>query len=86
MLADRHKRIRLEGIQVWDCFEALCRVGDIYKSAPSNVRLVQAVGLQVDEYEFWPTDLAQNVELLCENGSDGEYDPATNTCLLTAGP
>ena len=52
----------------------------------SEPRFVQTAGLFVDEYEFWAADLSTSLELLCENGHDGEFDIVSNTCLLTAGP
>jgi hypothetical protein len=60
--------------------------GNLYGLVRDDVRLVQSAGLLVDEYEFWPADLQTSLELLCENGQDGEWDPVTNTCLLTYGP
>lgn len=46
---------------------------------PHNV-----VGSQIDEIEFWTRDLSADPEMLCENGWDGEWNPATSTCLLTS--
>jgi hypothetical protein len=60
--------------------------GDVYANVTDNVRFVQAPGLVVDEYEFWAADLSTSLEMLCENGLDGEFDIVSNTCLLTYGP
>jgi hypothetical protein len=53
---------------------------------PANDRAVLASvkNTIVDEYEFWPRDLSADPEMLCENGFDGEFDPATATCSLTS--
>ena len=36
------------------------------------------------EGEFWPRDLSLDPEMLCENGWDGEWDPASAKCTLTS--
>ena len=60
--------------------------GDLYARVNDTLTLVQTAGLTVDEYEFWPVDLQTNLEMLCENGMDGEFDVVTNGCLRTYGP
>jgi hypothetical protein len=53
--------------------------------APSDTVIMPHVpGTSVDEYEFWPRDLSLSPDMLCENGWDGEWNPATGTCLLLA--
>jgi len=58
--------------------------GDTFQDVNDGVALVQAASGTLDEVEFWQTDLSKDPEALCENGFDGEFDPATATCLLTA--
>ena len=41
-------------------------------------------GTTMDEVELWPQDLSASPDLLCENGWDGQWDPATDRCLLTS--
>ena len=58
---------------------------NVYAQPSDTLTLPQNVnGTQVDEYQFWPRDLSADPEMLCENGWDGEWNPATATCLLTA--
>ena len=58
--------------------------GNVYGTPIDSVALPRAQGTTVDEYEFWPRDLSLDPEMLCENGWDGEWDPATASCLLTS--
>jgi hypothetical protein len=58
---------------------------NVYAAPSDTVSLPHNVnGTQVDEYEFWPRDLSADPEMLCENGWDGEWNPATSACLLTS--
>ncbi|MEJ7604413.1 MAG: LamG-like jellyroll fold domain-containing protein, partial [Kofleriaceae bacterium] len=58
--------------------------GDVFEDVANGVPFNQAVGSVVDEIEFWQSDLSQSDEALCENGFDGEFDPLTGGCALTA--
>ncbi len=58
--------------------------GNVYENCSESVRFMTTPGLIVDEYEFWPADLATSEELLCENGLDGTFDPSSGSCALTA--
>ncbi|HSR99752.1 MAG TPA: hypothetical protein VLM79_22015 [Kofleriaceae bacterium] len=58
--------------------------GNVYANPSDTVQLPHAAGTTVDEIEFWPRDLSKDAETLCENGWDGEWNPATATCLLTS--
>jgi hypothetical protein len=57
---------------------------NVYASPSDSVGLPRTAGTTVDEYEFWPRDLSLDPEMLCENGWDGEWNPATSVCTLTA--
>jgi hypothetical protein len=57
---------------------------NVYAAPSDSVQLPTAQGTQIDEYEFWPRDLSLDPEMLCENGWDGEWNPATGVCLLTS--
>jgi hypothetical protein len=59
-------------------------VGNVYANPSDTVILPHLAGTTVDEYEFWPRDLSLDPEMLCENGWDGEWNPASNTCLMTS--
>jgi Big-like domain-containing protein len=58
--------------------------GNVYQVVRDDPRMPAPAGVVVDELEFWTADLAQDPEMLCENGFDGSFDPATGTCLLTS--
>jgi hypothetical protein len=58
--------------------------GNVYGSPSDTVLLPRAQGTTVDEYEFWPRDLSLDPEMLCENGWDGELNPASRACLMTS--
>lgn len=49
--------------------------GNVYTMPSDTVLLPRAPGTSIDEYEFWPRDLSLDPEMLCENGTDGEWDP-----------
>lgn len=57
---------------------------NVYSSPSDAVQLPRVQGTSIDEYEFWPRDLSLDPEMLCENGWDGEWNPASNVCLLTS--
>src|SRR6185503_11041670 len=59
-------------------------IGNVYASPSDTVLLPHFTGTTIDEYEFWPRDLSVDPEMLCENGWDGEWNPASNVCLLTS--
>jgi hypothetical protein len=52
---------------------------DVFSGVPDFVFLGLQSGL-IDEIEFWPRDLSADLEILCENGLDGQWNPATLTC------
>ncbi len=54
---------------------------DLFSITANDLRFAP-IGTVIDEWEFWPADLAATPEMLCENGIDGEWDPATGTCAL----
>lgn len=58
--------------------------GNVFGSPSDTLQLARNPGFQLDELELWPRDLSQDPEMLCENGWDGEWNPATVTCALTA--
>ena len=58
--------------------------GDLFGIVNDKITMVSQAGAAVDEYELWPRDVAANREMLCENGFDGTYDPATDVCTLTS--
>jgi hypothetical protein len=58
--------------------------GNVYGNPSDAVLLPRQSGTSIDEYEFWPRDLSLDPEMLCENGWDGEWNPASDTCLLTS--
>ena len=58
--------------------------GNVYGSPSDSVALPRTAGTTIDEYEFWPRDLSLDPEMLCENGWDGEWDPASEKCTLTS--
>jgi hypothetical protein len=58
--------------------------GNVYSAPSDTVILPRAAGTTIDEFEFWPRDLSLDAEMLCENGWDGEWNPATGVCLLTS--
>ena len=58
--------------------------GDVFEDVSNTVVFNVLRDLVVDEFEFWQADLTQSDEALCENGFDGEFDPATGGCALTA--
>jgi hypothetical protein len=64
--------------------EIVVGAGDVYNNTSDSVRLTSTANLLVDEYEFWEIDLTGNVEMLCENGFDGEFDHVAGTCALTS--
>jgi hypothetical protein len=51
---------------------------------PTPMRMTTVNGVMIDEVELWPSDLSRTPEILCENGFDGLWDPATNSCALTS--
>jgi hypothetical protein len=57
---------------------------NVYTNPSDAVQLPRVQGTIIDEYEFWPRDLSADPEMLCENGWDGKWNPATGVCLLTA--
>ena len=59
-------------------------LGDVYAEASDEIRLASDIGVAVDEFEFWPADLARDPELLCENGFDGWFDAVANACTVSA--
>jgi hypothetical protein len=58
---------------------------NVFAAPSDNVVLPHNVnGSRLDEVQFWPRDLSGDPEMLCENGWDGEWNPATSTCALTS--
>jgi hypothetical protein len=43
----------------------------------------EAAGL-LDEVQFWQRDISTAADELCENGFDGQWDPAAGKCTLTS--
>ncbi len=58
--------------------------GDLFGIVADKITMVSADGAAVDEYELWPRDVSASREILCENGFDGEWNPAAGTCSLTS--
>ena len=56
----------------------------MYSRVNDTIRSVTQTGAAVDEIQLWPRDLSADTEMLCENGFDGEFNPATGTCSLTS--
>ncbi len=58
--------------------------GDLFSPVSNTIQSVSQAGAAVDEIELWPRDLSADAEMLCENGFDGEFNPATGNCALTS--
>jgi hypothetical protein len=58
--------------------------GDVFGVVNDTIQLPTQAGTAVDEIELWPLDLSASPDMLCENGFDGRYDPATDGCTLTS--
>ena len=56
--------------------------GNVFAGNDDTVRLGSVPGMTLDELEFWPRDLSEDPEMLCENGLDGEWDPVDGSCSL----
>jgi hypothetical protein len=58
--------------------------GDVFAVVNDTIQLPTQAGTSVDEIELWPMDLSSSPDMLCENGFDGEFNPATDDCTLTS--
>jgi hypothetical protein len=56
--------------------------GDVFCCGGDTLVLANHPGMMLDEFEFWPRDLSEDLEMLCENGLDGEWDPVDESCSL----
>ncbi len=58
--------------------------GDLFGIVDNQIRMTTQPGSAIDEVELWPRDIGTDPEMLCENGFDGEFNPASGTCSLTS--
>ncbi|MBA3462238.1 MAG: hypothetical protein H0T46_19915 [Deltaproteobacteria bacterium] len=58
--------------------------GDVFATRNDTIRSCGTTGCSIDEIELWPQDLSANAEMLCENGFDGQWDPAVDRCNFTS--
>ena len=58
--------------------------GNVYNTVSDRIILPHAIGTIIDEIQMFPFDMTTAQDTLCENGFDGEFDPASGTCLLTS--
>src|SRR5262249_52173476 len=55
---------------------------NVYGCVPDSVQLATDAGTLLDEVQPWTRDMSADLEMLCENGLDGQWDLVTGTCEL----
>ncbi|MBL9019714.1 MAG: hypothetical protein JNL83_36320, partial [Myxococcales bacterium] len=58
--------------------------GTVFSFGLDTIQSCTNTGCAIDELELWPQDLSTSLEMLCENGFDGQWDPAADRCIFTS--